>query len=87
MSEVPLNLTYKKTHSPRTLSPAYAWGPTGVLGGWRFPMSEVHLYGKVTPVILNGTLSPEVVSGLVSAVSGMPWGRLASGQRGSPRDR
>ena len=27
-------LTDKKTHPPRTLPQAYAWGPRGVLGGW-----------------------------------------------------
>ena len=34
-------LTYKKTHPPRTLPQAYAWGPRGILGGGRFLMSEV----------------------------------------------
>ena len=29
-------LAYKKTHPPRTLPYASAWGPKGILGGWAF---------------------------------------------------
>jgi hypothetical protein len=43
-------LAYKKTHPPRILPKAYAWGPRGVLGGWAFS------YGRGTPVALQGHL-------------------------------
>ena len=36
-------LTYKKMHPPTTLPWVYAQGPMGVLWGWDFLMSEVHL--------------------------------------------
>ena len=35
---------HKKPPPPRTLQWAYAWGPTVVLGGGQFLMSEVLLY-------------------------------------------
>ena len=37
-------LAYKKTHPPRTLPYAYAYGPRGVLGEWAFS------YERGTPV-------------------------------------
>ena len=36
-------LAHKKMPPPRTLQEAYAWGPTVVLGGGRFLVSEVPL--------------------------------------------
>ena len=38
------NLAWKKTHPPRTLPWAYAYGPRGVLRGWAFS------YGRGSPV-------------------------------------
>ena len=44
ISAVQGHLTHMKSHLPRTLHQAYALGPTIVLGGGRFPKSEVTLY-------------------------------------------
>ena len=38
------HLAHKKELPPRTLQQDHAWGPTVLLGGGQFPMSEVTLY-------------------------------------------
>ena len=42
-------LAHKKMHPRWTLQKGYAWGPTVVLGGWRFVMSEAPLYEPKRP--------------------------------------
>ena len=44
-------LIYKQTHHPRTLPQAYAQGPRGVLGGGRFLVGEVPLWGLLGCVV------------------------------------
>jgi hypothetical protein len=49
-------LTYKKTHPPRSLLQAYAWGPRVIPGGW------ASSYGRGTPVPIAkcGVLQTEI---------------------------
>ena len=61
-------LTYKKTHTPRTLPQAYAWGPRGVLGGWAVS------YERGTPVRGQALLSGFTASSTSVMHQGPPLG-------------